>query len=124
MKEIKELIRNGDVYEYVEGLYDDKEDPYFYDISFCLGESEKAHGIIITGFGVSVDWYGGASTHTNLKPNKIFPGKMKLEEEDLIKIIDLLDKSGYEGMKYTKDEMEGFYQDWIDAGKPGSDKKL
>ena len=49
---------------------------------------------------------------------------MKLEEEDLIKIIDLLDKSGYEGMKYTKDEMEGFYQDWIDAGKPGSDKKL
>lgn len=79
---------------------------------------KKGHGIIITGHGVSIDWYGGASTHTNINPMNMFPGQKKLSEANLIKIIDLVIASGFEGKKYSNEEMQDFYEEWKKLGEP------
>lgn len=94
----KTLIRNNEVHEYDESV-SDKIDRYFYDITFTLDDPEHAHGIIITSDWVKIEWYGGSSTHTNITPKSIFPSRNKLDESELIYIMDLIEKIKFEGFR-------------------------
>ena len=111
------LLRNGEEYEYdYEPFEDVVEDPYFYEIYFSL--DDETHSIVVTGFGVSVLWADGSSTHTNIIPNRLFPGKIKLSDDDLIKIIDIVENTDCEGRKIPKEDMEASFKEWEDLGKP------
>jgi hypothetical protein len=111
----KTLIRKNQVHEYDESV-SAEIDRYFYDITFTL--ADHAHGVIITSDGVSIDWHGGSSTSTNITPNKIFPNRNKLNESELIYIMDLLEEINFEGYIYNPTEMENYYQKWKDLGCP------
>lgn len=116
---IKTLVHNGEKFDYEYKLYKKNiDDPYFYDISFSLASTPgKSHGIIITAHGVSIDWHGGASTHTNIVPKALFPGKLKLKKDDLRKIIDIVDTTR-DGKTYSAEEMENLHEEWKNLGSP------
>ncbi len=104
---------NGEIFPYEKDIEEGSDD-YFYRISAIW--RKKDCEIIITRFGVSIDWDDGTCTTTNIEPMSLFPNAIwKLTKKQLLKIIDCVEKTGGEGMKYSIDEL---YEEWKRLGCP------
>src|ERR1022692_743204 len=103
-----------DTVRYYTKLY---EDGYFYEL-YMLYNGKKV-AIIVTECGVSVDFRkSGKSIHTNIRPDKLFPGKSKLEWDDLHDIIDILEATDLEGKESSAKEMKKLHKELKRLGKP------
>jgi hypothetical protein len=63
----------------------------------------------ITAEGMSVDYKGGGSVHTNVVPYSLFPGsEYGLKDEELIQLLKL----PVEGKFYSRDEISKLYEQY------------
>lgn len=87
----------------------DKEG-YFYEM-YVLVDGKKA-AVIVTDEGVSVDFTSGVCVHTNIVPNRLFPGKKMLEWSKLHKILKILESTEMEGKVFSAKQMKDRYKKW------------
>jgi hypothetical protein len=88
---------------------------YYYEL-YVLVDGRVAR-IVVTNFGVSVDFKDeegqpSESIHTNIVPNRLFGETEKLSWNQLLKIVSILESIGIEGTKYSKKEMDEMYEKW------------
>ena len=81
---------------------------YFHELYVLIDDVKAA--IVITNYGVSVNYLTRESIHTNIIPERLFEGKKKLSWREVAKIVDILEKTGIEGKFYSKEEMESEYK--------------
>lgn len=94
-----QLVRDGVTHPYTEEL---SENDYCYAIELI-----KPHGsVIITRFGVSICYVNGCVKVTNIVPNSLFQHKTCLIESELIQVLDTLEAIGFEGKKYTPEQVD------------------
>lgn len=105
---IKRLIRNGNVHEYVEKIYDND---YYYNISATIYDSLSE--IVVTSTAVSIYFHDGSCLVTNIRPGGLFPGKKKLKKEQLVEVMDLLVTINYEGKSFSPQEVRAFYSKYL-----------
>ena len=116
-EEIKKFTRNNCIHEYIEELdeNDKNGDHYCYGVFCKIGKQEVE--IVITTFGVSLFYPDGSAKNTNLQPYKMFPECNKLTVKQLIKVMDILEATGFEGKMYSKEHMEEVFQEWEKENK-------
>ena len=116
-------LTDGDYNKRVDEFDDDtvrfyesvKPDGYFYEL-YVLVDGLKSR-IIVTKDGVSVDFKeSGETIHTNINPNRVFKNKVRLDWDDLLKIINFLEVTEIEGKKYSKKEMDDSYREYLEKG--------
>jgi len=102
---------DNETIRYYESL-DDKG--YFYELYVLIDGNYSA--IIITEGGVSVEFRegpkSGASIHTNIIPENLFPNSKSLEWDQLCKIIKILEVSDLEGRFFSKKHMDDLFEEW------------
>jgi hypothetical protein len=105
---IKRLIRNGNVHEYTEKLYDDE---YYYNISATIYGSLCE--IVVSKSGVSVYFHDGSCLTTNMRPGGMFPGENKLKKRHLLRVMNTLVSTNYEGKSFSPQEVRAFYSKYL-----------
>lgn len=106
----KKLVRKGQEYDYIEQLFPD-QDEYVYVIVVRFHNVPAE--VIITRLGLAMNRADGTCVRTNIRPGGLFPGKNSLSEDELVKVLDVFIRTGFEGKVYTQEEMEEaeFYED-------------
>ncbi len=96
---------------------------YFYELYVVIRSrhnkeiDRKRANIVITNEGVSLDIDTDPRTimHTNIVPQDLFPGKKRLEWDDMYAMVKILENTDLEGVSHNAKEL---YQKWVDLGKP------
>jgi len=101
----KNLAKGNKIYNYVE-FFDDEE--YYYEIDACFNQDAN---VIISPGGMSVV-FEDRVLHTNITPASIFPFAKRLQEAQLVYLLQVLQDSGYEGKFLTLDEINS--EVWLD----------
>lgn len=87
-----------------------KDGRYYYELFVIINRRQCS--IIITNKGVSIDYLSGASIHTNLRPEAMFPNCQKLDNKQIGRVVDVLETTDIEGKHYTAQEMIEFVERW------------
>jgi hypothetical protein len=120
MKILKLTDKYGEVFDY-EDFSDEKG--YFYEITFLMDSiPDRSHSIIVMPHGVNVEWHLQSEfkiTYTNIVPSSLFPGKEKLDDEDLLEVMDTLRKIKFEGQSnvFSREDIKELYEDWKSLGE-------
>lgn len=89
---------------------------YSYVIHICWDNREGI--IFICECGVHYEWKGSPGfIDTNIKPEAIFGKLDKLENKHLKYITALAVKTGFEGFRYSGEEIDKMYETWLKKNK-------
>jgi hypothetical protein len=105
-----------DVFRYWEDEEPDADGDYYAEV-YVLADDKKA-AVVITRFGVSIDFYSGESTHTNIIPDRLFPGRDRIGWDEIERVLRLIERTGGEGCLYSKEEMDALVEEWNRLGEP------
>jgi len=105
----KTLIdKDGEKFPYSENI---DKDGYLYEISIVWKKRDAEIGILNKGCHIAFD--DGELVDTNIIPELLFPGKSRLNERELLFILDILEKTNIEGKSYTKEDMDKLYKQYL-----------
>lgn len=94
----------------------DENGDYYAEV-YVLADGQKA-AVVITRFGVSIDFYTGERVHTNIVPDRLFPGRDRIGWDEIEQVLKLLVRTGGEGCRYSREEMQALYDEWQRLGEP------
>lgn len=85
--------------------------------SYCYYIYNKARSkrLVITPWGVSVEYKDGGLLDTNICPAGLFPDALELTKEQK----KFIAKNAVEGYYYSPEQMNRFYQQWMEEPEDG-----
>lgn len=99
-----------------EGTYrwcdETNEEGYYYEIYVVINDKEAK--VIVTEFGVSIEFRDQTAIRTNIVPQRLFPEDKELDWGKLLKILDILEATNCEGKGRSKKQMDELYQQFLD----------
>jgi len=114
MEYAKTLIdeETGEEYPYNESF---ENESYFYEISVQYGDKDGELNILKAGSHIEFD--DGSWLDFDIAPERLFPQKDKLEESDLLKIMNFLFENIDKATLLSKKEMDAIYNKYLKSLK-------
>jgi hypothetical protein len=110
----KLLVGNsGEEFPYSESF---DEDTYHYLISIVWDDRDGELSVLNNGAHIEFD-DDGSWLDFNFVPESIFPGKAKLTENDMLKLLDALADNEDKSTTYTKDTIDKKYKKYLESKK-------
>lgn len=101
------VAKDGRVYEYID---ESDDQGYFYRIHVsCDG---KDAWLVVLNDGLDIDFPNGGFIDVGVAPKDIFPGKDRLTEDDLARLIEFMGAER-SGTYYSKENADAFYQEYL-----------
>jgi hypothetical protein len=83
-----------------------------YPYCYLVYNKKRNKRVVITPWGVTVEYINGGLMDTNICPDRLYPGRHKLTRKEQIKIA----RNAVEGVYYTPQEVDIIYRMWQEKG--------